>query len=414
MACFGNVSRSARYFDSLPAPEFLTKDLLLRTSFVDQKGVSFFYKKPEYFERSAMFAIWNAAVEQFEKQRDFVLATIVEVRGSSPRHVGTRFLVKRDGSIVGTIGGGLFEARVQEFAASALESCTSHRALFSFTGNDAQSTDMICGGEAEVIVEFVDCRDHVFEEICRRLLEVSRNRTSAYFFTELAIPLGGQTTSPTRHLLTDGRGLRIGGFPNEETAVSAVPESRLLKPAQLLHMQGSENPVLLEWLHPTGTAYIFGAGHVGACVAHLASYVNFKVIVVDDREEYASKERVPEADQTRVVEFREALAHFPVDEDSYLVIVTRGHAHDKTVLAQALRTSAGYIGMIGSRRKTKLIFQSLLMEGFSDEDLQRVHAPIGLPIGGETPQEIGVSIVAQMIEIRQRKDRLRQLDRSVS
>jgi xanthine dehydrogenase accessory factor len=207
----------------------------------------------------------------------------------------------------------------------------------------------------------------------------------------------------------DGRGLRIGGFSNDEAAWRAMPEARLLKPTQLLKVAGSEHPVFLEWLRPTSTAYIFGAGHVGACVAHLASYVNFKVVIVDDREEFACSTNVPEADQIHVVDFQNASSRLVLDEDSYVVIVTRGHAHDKTVLTQALRTNAEYIGMIGSRRKIKLIFESLLMEGFTRDDLQRVHAPIGLPIGGETPQEIGVSIVAQMIELRNRKDALRKL-----
>jgi xanthine dehydrogenase accessory factor len=144
-------------------------------------------------------------------------------------------------------------------------------------------------------------------------------------------------------------------------------------------------------------------------VAYLASYVDFKVVLVDDREEFASPKKVPEADQIHVIGFQDASSHLLLDEDSYVVIVTRGHAHDKTVLAQALRTNAGYIGMIGSRRKIKLIFESLLTEGFTREDLQRVHAPIGLPIGGETPQEIGMSIVAQMVELRNRKDSFRKL-----
>ena len=106
-----------------------------------------------------MISVWRAALEEFQQGRDFVFASILDVRGSSPRHVGTRFLVRRNGSIVGTIGGGLFEAEVQQFAASALESGTSHRAVFSFTGKDSHSSEMICGGEAEVLVEFVSAGD---------------------------------------------------------------------------------------------------------------------------------------------------------------------------------------------------------------------------------------------------------------
>jgi xanthine dehydrogenase accessory factor len=351
-----------------------------------------------------MLAVWKAAVDQFQRGSDFVVATILSVSGSSPRHVGTRFLVRQDGSIVGTIGGGSFEARVQKFARDALQSGTSHRALFAFHGKDAHALEMICGGEVEVLVEFVPAADKIREQIFHRLMEVAGERSSAYLFTNLEIPVGGSGGN-VDHLLLDGRGSRYGGFPNDETAIRAMPQQRLLRPAQLVDIPGAANHLFLEWMHPTGTAFIFGAGHVGACVAHLAAYVDFKVVVVDDRAEFACDERVPDAHQITVLDsFDDTLKDLGVDEDSYVVIVTRGHAHDKTVLEQALRTPARYIGMIGSRRKTKLIFESLLAEGFHQEDIQRVHAPIGLPIGGETPEEIGVSIIAQMVQARNRKD----------
>ena len=109
--------------------------------------------------------------------------------------------------------------------------------------------------------------------------------------------------------------------------------------------------------------------------------------------------------------FEDPFAGLPVDRDSYVIIVTRGHSHDRTVLGKALRTDAGYIGMIGSKRKNHLIFQGLLLEGFTHEDLQRVHAPIGIPIGGETPEEIAVSIVAEMIQVRDRYEQLKKVGR---
>jgi len=348
-----------------------------------------------------MLAIWRAALEEFAGGQDFVIATILSVRGSSPRHVGTRFLIRRSGAIVGTIGGGLFEAEVRQFAAACLQERISRRALFSFTGKDATALQMICGGEVEVLVEFVDGKDPSGAEFYEILEAMTSQRTTGYAFTALEMPLGGSQTEPVKHLVVDSGGTRAGSFQGEAEALKAMPESRLLKPAQLLDVPGSAHPVLLEWLHPTGTAYIFGSGHVGVCVAHLAAYVAFKVVILDDRSEFASPERVPEADQVVVVDsYANAAANLPIDEDSYIVIVTRGHAHDKTVLAQALKTRAGYIGMIGSRRKTQLVLEALLAEGYAREDIQRVYAPIGLPIGGETPQEIGVSIVAQMLQVR--------------
>ena len=357
-----------------------------------------------------MISVWRAALEEFQQGRDFVLASILDVRGSSPRHVGAKFLVRKNGSIVGTIGGGLFEAEVRKFAASALESGTSHRALFSFTGKDSHSSQMICGGEAEVLVEFVSARDKILGEIISRVLAMNEDRTIGYLFTNVSMPRGGQIAGSVDHLLVEEHGAKIGRLSGEEEALKSMPDLRLLKPAQILETQTLEYPVLLEWLRPRGTVYIFGAGHVGVSVAHLASYVNFRVVVMDDRADFLTPERVPDAEQLVALEsFDGAFEDLVIDEESYIVIVTRGHSQDRTVLDQSLRTKAVYIGMIGSRRKNRIIFERLLSDGFTREDLERVHAPIGLPIGGETPEEIGISILAEMIQIRNRKDQLKSL-----
>jgi len=354
-----------------------------------------------------MSSIWREALEEFQQGRNFVLASILDVQGSSPRHVGTRFLIRQDGSIVGTIGGGLFEAEVQRLAASVLESRTAHRAVFSFKGKDHQSSQMICGGDADVLLEFVDAKDKVTEEIVGRLVNMGTNRTAGYLFTQVSIPPNDQITGSLGHLLLEENGARIGRIGNEEAVLKALPEPRFLKPSQMLEVRGLDYPVFLEWLRPRGTAYIFGGGHVGACVAHLASYVNFRVVVLDDRDEFASLERTPDADEVIVLHsFQDAFANLTIDEDSYVVIVTRGHSHDRLSLAQALKTNAGYIGVIGSQRKHNIVFQALLNEGFTQEDLQRVRAPIGVPIGGETPEEIGISIVAEMVRVRNEKERL--------
>lgn len=354
--------------------------------------------------------IWQAAVDRIDRNQDFVLATILAVKGSSPRHVGTRFLVASDGTTVGTIGGGLFEAQVQEIALEALKARVSRHVDFSFTGADDKSTQMICGGNAEVLVEFVDSADEVNRMIYRSVADATRGRRTALFYTPLSIPLGQDKPGPLEHILVTEEGAIVGGFPGDATAISVTPEKRFLKPAQAMCVTGVDCPVFLEWLRPSATVHIFGGGHVGVCVAHLASYCHFRVMVIDDRPEFITPDRFPDADERMAVEsFSEAFSRIPMDSDSFVVIVTRGHSHDKTCLGEALKTSAGYIGMIGSKRKNAIILQALLMEGFTRDDLARVHAPIGIPIGGETPEEIGVSIVGQMIQVRDRSDRLRKL-----
>ena len=146
--------------------------------------------------------------------------------------------------------------------------------------------------------------------------------------------------------------------------------------------------------------YVFGAGHISRQIVPVASRVGFQVVVIDDRADFADTSHFPEARDIYQLPFEEVMDRFSIHELSYLVIVTRGHMHDKNVLAQALKTEAGYIGMIGSSRKRDIIYEKLLEEGFTEKDLSRVHSPIGLDIGAETPEEIAVSIVAELIMVR--------------
>ena len=159
--------------------------------------------------------------------------------------------------------------------------------------------------------------------------------------------------------------------------------------------------MVLEPTQRVFTAYLFGAGHVARSTAAMAAMVEFRVSVTDDREAYANRQRFGEASEIRAIgRFEDAFSGLSVGRDDFIIILTRGHLHDKTVLAQALRTGAGYIGMIGSHRKRDAIYAALFKEGFSQADIERVHSPIGLSIGAETPEEIAVSILAEMIQVR--------------
>jgi xanthine dehydrogenase accessory factor len=133
----------------------------------------------------------------------------------------------------------------------------------------------------------------------------------------------------------------------------------------------------------------------------MAAMVGFRAIVLDDRQEFANQERFPEAVETRIlIDYSKAMSGLEIDKDSFIVIVTRGHKYDREVLEEALKTDAGYIGMISSRRKREAIYETLKASGIKQEKLDFVHSPIGIDIGGETPEEIGVSIVAELIKVR--------------
>jgi xanthine dehydrogenase accessory factor len=196
----------------------------------------------------------------------------------------------------------------------------------------------------------------------------------------------------------------LGGMQELEDAIlkemDRILSSKVPCILQVQDHTGNQVEVFVEPVVSDPVLYVFGAGHVSRQIVPLASRVGYQVVVIDDRADFADSSHFPEARDIYQLPFEEVMDRLSIHELSYLVIVTRGHMHDKNVLAQALKTKAGYIGMIGSSRKRNIIYEKLLEEGFTEKDLSRVHSPIGLDIGAETPEEIAVSIVAELIEVR--------------
>ena len=170
---------------------------------------------------------------------------------------------------------------------------------------------------------------------------------------------------------------------------------------QIDYISAADPGSIVEDIKTKDRAYIFGGGHVAKALDPVLRHVDFDTYIIDDRAEYANRERLPEAEETIVCsDFDHCFDEIEPDENSYIIIVTRGHKGDLTVLRQALQKPYAYLGMIGSRRKNGLLFDQLRSEGVSEETLNQIHAPIGLEIGSETPEEIGVSIAAEMIQVR--------------
>ncbi len=168
---------------------------------------------------------------------------------------------------------------------------------------------------------------------------------------------------------------------------------------------GTTLKVFLETAQPPPTLLIVGAGHIALPLSRMGKELGFKVVVLDDREEFASRERFPEADEVTVGDFGEVLGRFPITSSTYVVLVTRGHLEDERALRQVIGSGAAYVGMIGSRRRVRAVFDRLVQEGVSHELIGRVRSPIGLEIGAETPEEIAVSILAEVIHARRRGGR---------
>ncbi|MEE9234444.1 MAG: XdhC/CoxI family protein [Candidatus Acidoferrales bacterium] len=251
--------------------------------------------------------IYDELVRLRQQGRKCALATIVHTQGSIPSFQSSKMLVRDDGSLAGTVGGGCVEAEVWAAAQEVLRDEKPRKLTFNLNADPRYDVGLTCGGTLEIYVE----------------------------------------------------------------------------------------PVL-----PQPVCLIFGAGHVGQCVAQIASLAGFSVIVADDRPRFAHPKRFPDAAKIYADEWEKIFAQLEPNESSYLVIVTRGHKDDMRVLRWAVQTRARYVGLIGSKRKVLSIYKVLESEGLERENLERVHAPIGVAIGALTPEEIAVSVVAEMIAVR--------------
>jgi xanthine dehydrogenase accessory factor len=347
-----------------------------------------------------MNSIPQTAARLLDEGRAFVLATIVSRHGSTPRTAGTRMIVTADGRIRGTIGGGLVEANVIEAAGGVLQSKRPLLMPFDLTRSEVAAMDMICGGRLEVLLECVTPGSPA-AGVLRGWRDAIGRREACQVVT--VIRFEGAAVADTDHLLIQDRRVVVGGRSLPDEALERILDAGE-GAAGLRSVALGGDLVVVETVLPGEIVYLFGAGHVAHPTSRLAALAGFRVVVVDDRPEFANRERFPDAEEVRVVpDFGVALNGCRHDPEAFVVILTRGHLHDKTVLAQALRTDAGYIGMIGSRRKRDQIYAALGQEGFTEADLQRVSSPIGLPIGAETPEEIAFSIVAELIQVRARR-----------
>jgi xanthine dehydrogenase accessory factor len=257
--------------------------------------------------------IYEEIVKLRQQGRRGAMATIVNVRGSIPSFKTAKMLVRDDGSICGTIGGGCVEADVWQAAREVMEEEKPRTLSFNLNQNPKYDTGLVCGGTLDIYIE----------------------------------------------------------------------------------------PIL-----PPALLYIFGAGHVAASLYKVAQDAGFDVIVIDDREAYASRDRFPAAREVIAADFEIAMKRLNPSESSYVVIVTRGHRDDMRCLRWAVQTQARYIGMIGSKRKTIAIFKELTAEGITGKLFEKVHAPVGLDIGAVTPEEIAVSITAELISVRRQCERV--------
>ena len=346
-------------------------------------------------------------LERLKRGERVVETVICGHSGSTPRSAGASMLVFEDGSIAGTIGGGLVEASVQRLAekmlGSAPDSSTDSAALcaFDLSNELAAQADLICGGSLQVCLQLLSPGDAGVEAFEKTQTALDAGR-KALLCTDL-----GPENTPDSELRVGRRWALVDG---EDSGDFLDREG--LEQAQAMGKSGGAGMftwkgrrILVVPHIESGSLVLVGAGHVAQHTALAAARVGFRIVVMDDREEFANQERFPDAAQLVVLpDFQDCFKDVPLDGNSFVVVVTRGHLHDKTALGQTLRANlpegVGYIGMIGSRRKRDAIYDALCDEGFDRSEFERVHCPIGLSIGAETPEEIAVSITGELIRER--------------
>ena len=331
------------------------------------------------------------------------LAVLLRTSGSTPQVAGSAALFGTRGLVLGTIGGGILEAEVERQALRSLRAKDRrpHLREFRLEGDFAEKNGAVCGGSAEVLIDpAVRESASVFCQVRRSLL----GREPGILLTVIGDPSFPAARVKRRWLRMKDLGqfgtLKRYGY-EEEIRLAADQDS----PGLFQLGRGRRRRFLfVEPLFPLSRLIIAGAGHVGRAVAHLGSLLDFEVAVIDDRPEYANWERFPEADRILVGDIGKTLSGLPLGPDSFVVIVTRGHSRDAEALRSSVGREAAYIGVIGSRRKVRLMRREFLAKGWvSPEELEMVHSPIGLKIGSKTVEEIAVSIAAELVLVRNRK-----------
>ncbi|MFZ1887194.1 MAG: XdhC family protein [Candidatus Binataceae bacterium] len=356
--------------------------------------------------------IWGEAVRTLEAGTMFALATVINVRGSTPREIGAKMIVRTDGQF-GTIGGGCGEAEVFRKARILLEEGQGARLTeVDLTGDFDQKEIGTCGGIMDVFVDIWKPGSDL--EIARRLYEAAAHSRPAALVTlvdpgtpdagkvgarSVLDPAAGKASVPIE--IAPRAITQLGVRAADGTAVLVeVSENGGANPVTRIESTGAPR-LFLDPVSGAQRLVIAGAGHIAQPLAALGSMLGFHVTVIDDRASFANRERFPTADEIIIRPFGPAVAALNLDRHCYLVSVTRGHSFDEDVILTALRNSRGaFIGMIGSRRRVKATLDRIGAMGIAPELLDQVHAPLGIDIAAETPEEIALSIISEIVRER--------------
>lgn len=350
-----------------------------------------------------MPTLYHALKRQLERHYTVAFATVTDVKGSVPREVGTQMLIHPLGQHEGTVGGGCGEADVIRGGMDVMQSGRPANVQGDFTEPISMQATGVCGGLMNVFVEAWGLPERRSQDVT--MLETILSAIKQQ--TPLAIVRVLRSDDPAcvgqRAVVGAGDQISWGelGLGDEaETVRKAAGQALKQGRHRSLHLQATATDLFIEVLQRPPRLMIVGAGHIAVPLCQLGVLCDFGVTVIDDRTQFANAQRFPLADTVIAADIQQTVRELASDENTYVVLVTRGHALDVACLLELIDRPLAYIGMIGSRRRLRAVFELLQSEyGMAREQLAQVHAPIGLPIAAETPAEIAVCIMAEVINV---------------
>ena len=346
----------------------------------------------------------QGVVDTLRGGRPCVLATVVRTKGSTPQKAGAMLLVKDDGSGLGTLGGGCVEGDIWFAAKEILRDGGGPEFKDYYLNEDIAARDgLVCGGTMYFYLEPLRQLDD-FLPLGDEILEAYDGGEPVSVATVVNSPQHPERLGAKLLLRADGT--VSGTLGTESLDEPALEISRRIAEVGNTESVSTEDgtEIFVEGFTTPPTLVMVGGGHVGKATADLANFLGFRVYIVDDRPEFSNEERFTYAEQTIVTPYDHWSDHLSINVNTFVVVATRGHRYDDMALESAMRTRARYIGLLGSRRKTLMIYRRLMEQGISKDRIREVYAPIGLNIGALTPEEIAVSIMSEVIMVRRGGD----------
>ena len=354
-----------------------------------------------------MKEVIQGAVDILKDGQPCVVATVVRTKGSTPQKAGAMLLVREDGSGLGTLGGGCVEGDIWFAAKEILRRNGGPEFKDYFLNEDIAARDgLVCGGTMYFYLEPLR-EDNEFLSIGNEIVDAYDGGNPVSLATVVNAvdkPGGGASLGAKLLLRMDGSVSGTLGSPELDNQALEIAKrvAEIGNTESIATADGTE--IFVEGFTTPPTLVMVGGGHVGKATADLAHFLGYRVLVVDDRPEFSNPERFPYAEQTIVTPYDNWADDLSINVNTFLVVATRGHRFDDMALESALTTRARYIGLLGSRRKTLMIYRRLIQQGVAPERIKEVYAPVGLNIGGLTPEELAVSIMSEIIMVRRGGD----------